>query len=389
MTEPEATQSADVPDSADVSDSPAPPTAKARRPLHVLADLGHPFAWGFLAAVGALVAVSLSGALAALSTVLVWIGAALFIALALDPMVRWLERHRMSRGVSITTVFVGFILLLGGLLALVTPQAVVQIGQFAAAVPDYVASLQNADWFKSAIAATGQQNLYDSVLNQARTWFSNPANLLALGGGALSVGTGVVNGLWGAFIVMVLTLYFLASLSSIQSGIVRITPAYGREQMAGFVKRITEAVGSYVSGMAILAIINAAFAFIVLSLLGVPFAALLAALALAITMIPMVGSLLFLILATAVSLFTSFWAGLIFAVVYLVYQQVEAYVLTPRIMSKAVSIPGPFVVIGAMVGATLLGLLGALVAVPVTASLLMIMSEVFLPRQDAKTVRLE
>jgi len=351
--------------------------------------LGHPFAWGFLAAVGALVAVSLSGALAALSTVLVWIGAALFIALALDPMVRWLERHRMSRGVSITTVFVGFILLLGGLLALVTPQAVVQIGQFAAAVPDYVASLQNADWFKSAIAATGQQNLYDSVLNQARTWFSNPANLLALGGGALSVGTGVVNGLWGAFIVMVLTLYFLASLSSIQSGIVRITPAYGREQMAGFVKRITEAVGSYVSGMAILAIINAAFAFIVLSLLGVPFAALLAALALAITMIPMVGSLLFLILATAVSLFTSFWAGLIFAVVYLVYQQVEAYVLTPRIMSKAVSIPGPFVVIGAMVGATLLGLLGALVAVPVTASLLMIMSEVFLPRQDAKTVRLE
>jgi predicted PurR-regulated permease PerM len=386
------TPSSEITDSDSDSDQVAPPDAALAagdegRRFRVFAELAHPFTWGFLAAVGALVAFSLSGALSSLSTVLVWIGAALFIALALDPMVRWLERHRMSRGMSIAVVFFGFAVAFGGLLALVIPQAIVQIGEFAKAVPGYVTSLQNAEWFKSAIAATGQQHLYDDLLNQARSWLSDPANLLALGGGALSVGTGVINGLWGAFIVVVLTLYFLASLSSIQAGIVRITPAYGRERMTGFIERTAAAVGSYVSGMGILAIINAVFAFIVLTVMGVPFASLLAVLALAITMIPMVGSLLFLILATAVSLFTSFWAGLVFAVAYSIYMQIEAYVLTPRIMNKAVNIPGSFVLIGAMVGATLLGLLGALVAVPVTATLLMILYEVFLPRQDAKTVR--
>jgi predicted PurR-regulated permease PerM len=145
-------------------------------------------------------------------------------------------------------------------------------------------------------------------------------------------------------------------------------------------------VGGYVSGMGILAISNAVMSFILLSLLGQPFAALLAVLALGVTMIPMVGSVLFWLIATTVTLFTSWWAALIFTIVYLIYMQVEAYVMTPRVMNKAVDIPGSLVLIGALVGATLLGLLGALIAVPVTASLLMIVQKVFLPRQDAKTV---
>ena len=139
--------------------------------------------------------------------------------------------------------------------------------------------------------------------------------------------------------------------------------------------------------MAILAFFNAVFSFILLTVLGVPFAALLAFLALLITMIPMVGPALFWILATSVSLFHSWWIGLIFAAVYFAYMQVEAYVMTPRVMTKAVDIPGSLVLIGAMVGGTLLGLLGALVAVPVTASLLMIVNKVYVPRQDEKLVR--
>jgi len=93
---------------------------------------------------------------------------------------------------------------------------------------------------------------------------------------------------------------------------------------------------------------------------------------------------LFWILATVVILFTNPWAALIFAVVYFAYMQVEAYVMTPRVMTKAVDIPGSLVLIGALVGGTLLGLLGALVAVPVTASLLMVLNTVIVPRQDAK-----
>jgi predicted PurR-regulated permease PerM len=347
-------------------------------------DLGHPFAWGFTATVGALVALSLAGAVASLSTVLVSIGAALFIALALDPLVRWLERHGMSRGLSIAVVFVAFAIILGGMLALVLPTAVVQITQFAGAVPGYISNIQNAEWFTNLVAATGQSDIYQTMLNQARAWLSNPANLLAIGGGALAVGTGVVNAVSGTLIVLVLTLYFLASLRTMTDAVIRLASAYSRPQLREITDQIADSVGGYVSGMAILAACNAVFAFILLSILGIPFAALLAFVALLVTMIPMVGSVLFWLIATTVTLFTSWWAALIFAVVYFAYMQVEAYVMTPRVMTKAVEVPGSLVLIGAMVGGTLLGLLGALVAVPVTASLLMIVNKVFVPRQDAK-----
>lgn len=369
-------------DSAPEDAASAPGSVK----LRILAHLSSPFSWGFLAAAGALVAIWLGGALVSLSTVMVWIGAALFIALALDPMVRWLEARRMGRGLAMTVVFLAFVLVLAGLLALVIPTAITQITEFAASVPGYITSLQESEWLQSIINSTGQSSLYDTMFTQARTWLSDPANLFALGGGALSVGTGVVNGISGVLIVMVLTLYFLASLGSIKRAAVVLAPAYARPKLTDFVQRITESVGGYVSGMGLLAMMNALFAFILLSILGVPFASMLALCALAITFIPMVGPTLFWILGTTVTFFNSWVLGLIFAGVYFAYMQVEAYVFTPRVMTKAVDIPGSLVLIGAMVGGTLLGLLGALVAVPVTASLLMIVQEVFLPRQNAKTV---
>ena len=349
----------------------------------LMIDLGHPFGWGFTATVGALVALSLAGAISALSTVLVSIGVALFVALALDPLVRWLESHGMGRGISIGVVFAAFALIIAGVVALVVPTAVVQITAFAQAVPGYVANIQNADWFKNLVALSGSSEMFANLLAQAQAWLSDPANLLAIGGGALAVGTGVVNAISGTLIVLVLTLYFLASLRSMTSALERLAPAHARPQLAEITEQITESVGGYVSGMAILAFCNAVFAFILMLILNVPFAALLAFLALLITMIPMVGPVLFWLLATGVIVFTSPISALIFAAVYFAYMQVEAYVMTPKVMNKAVDIPGSLVLIGALVGGTLLGLLGALVAVPVTASLLMIVNKVFIPRQDA------
>jgi len=361
------------------------PAAAQRAPLRrVMIDLGHPFGWGFTATVGALVALSLAGAISSLSTVLVSIGVALFVALALDPLVRWLEVHGMGRGISIGVVFAGFAVILGGVLALVVPTAVVQITVFAKAVPGYITDMQNADWFKRLVALSGSSDMFSNLLAQAQAWLSNPANLLAIGGGALAVGTGLVNAISGTLIVLVLTLYFLASLRSMTAALERLAPAHARPQLAEITEQITGSVGGYVSGMAILAFCNAVFAFILMLILNVPFAALLAFLALLITMIPMVGPVLFWLLATTVILFSSPVSALIFAAVYFAYMQVEAYVMTPKVMNKAVDIPGSLVLIGALVGGTLLGLLGALVAVPVTASLLMIVNTVFIPRQDAK-----
>jgi predicted PurR-regulated permease PerM len=125
-------------------------------------------------------------------------------------------------------------------------------------------------------------------------------------------------------------------------------------------------------------------AFLLHLFLGLPFPALMGVLAFLITLIPLIGSVLYWITATIIALFTGWVPALIFAIIYLIYMQIEAYLLTPKVMNKAISVPGALVVIGAMVGGTLLGLLGALVAIPVTASILLIIKQVFIPRQDAK-----
>ncbi len=334
---------------------------------------------------GALIALALATSASSLSTVLVSIGVALFVALALDPLVRRLEARGLARGPVIAVVFAGFFLVFALLLALVLPVAITQVGQFAASVPRYLTALRQSEVFTDLANATGQGTFYAGLLAQVQGWLSNPANLLSLAGGALAVGSGVVGALSGSLIVLVLTLYFLASLDSMKQALYSLAPAYGRPKLADLTTQITESVGGYVSGMAILAAANAVFSFVLLSLLGVPFPALMGVLALMVTFIPLVGPVLFWIIASVVTALTSgWWVTLVFAVVYFAYMQVEAYVMTPRVMTRAVDIPGSLVLIGAMVGGTLLGLLGALVAVPVTAALLLIIQQVFVPRQDAR-----
>lgn len=366
---------------ADLAPEPAP---TPRRTLRT--TLSRPLALGFAVTIGALLAIAVAGALDTLSTVLVTIGVALFVAMALEPLVRWLERHKLKRPLAIAVVFTGILLFLGAIVALVAPVAVVQITELVAAFPQFLVDLQNQDWFQQIINASGQGDIYERLLAQARTWLANPSNLATLGGGALAVGSGLIGAISGTLLVLVLTLYFLASMEQMKAAFVRLSPAYSRKQTARVTDQLTESVGSYVSGMAILAVCNAVVSFVLLSILQVPFAALLGAMALVVTMIPMIGSVVQWIISSVVALFTVGLIGLVFVGVYFAYMQVEAYVMTPRVMTKAVSIPGSLVLISAMVGAALLGLLGALIAVPVAASILMIVREIVVPKQDAKLV---
>lgn len=362
------------------------PLVRPARRARVRVELSHPFQWGFAVAFGALTAILLGNAMVSLSTVLVYIGVALFLALSLDPLVRWLEAKGMSRTLSITVVFVGFALVFAGLLAIVVPIAISQVITFAQAVPGYVTTLKEAAWFQNLLVTLGTEAPVDQLLDQLRAFLSNPANLLAIGGGALAVGTGIVTGVTGGMMILILTLYFLASLRGVKKTIYRLAPAYSRPRVAEMTEQITQSVGSYMGGMFLLALANAIFSFILITLIGSPFAALLGFLALFITMIPMVGPVTFWLIASGVLLMSNWVTGLIFVVVYFAYLQVEAYVMTPMIMSKQISIPGSLVIIGALVGGTLLGLLGALVAVPVTAALLMIVDQIVVPKQDGKVV---
>src|SRR5690606_14736740 len=153
-----------------------------------------------------------------------------------------------------------------------------------------------------------------------------------------------------------LTLYFLASLRTMKAAFYRLMPARSRAKVAGLTEQITDSVGGYLIGMVILAACNAILAFLLHLILGLPFPALMGLLAFLITLIPLIGSVLYWVVASSIALFTSPLLALIFAAVYLAYMQLEAYFLTPKVMNKTISIPGSLVVIGALVGGTLLGL---------------------------------
>ncbi|WP_293695086.1 AI-2E family transporter [uncultured Agrococcus sp.] len=344
--------------------------------------LSNPFAFGFLFALGALAAIVLGLAVSNLSTVMISIVLALFAALGLDPLVVMLERRGISRALAIVIVYVSFALIIVGILLLIVPQVVRQIAQFFEDAPGLIADVQRADWF-----AWMQENLGDAMAGsvaQVHDFITNPGNIAAISGGVLQVGATIAQTVSGLVIVLVLSLYFLAALPRMKQSFYRLAPAYSRARVADLTEKITGSIGGYLMGMVILATLNALFVMVLHLALQLPFALLLTVLAFCITLIPLIGSVLFWAIASVLALFTSPVVALAFAIIYLLYMQLEAYWLTPRVMNRTVSVPGSLVVIGALVGGTLLGLLGALVAIPVTASLLLILNEVVIPKQDAK-----
>jgi len=342
-----------------------------------------PFVFGFLVTLGGLAAILLGLALSNLSTVIIYIALALFAALGLDPAVRFLERRGLSRAWGVVIVLFGLIIALGLIIWAIVPVVVAQITSFVKDVPGMIADFQSSDLYATLEDQFGDQ--FESLVGDVQGFLTDPGNIAAIGGGALQVGASIANGISGAVIVLVLIIYFVATLPGIKTAMLRLVPARDRANADIISTQITDSVGGYVMGMVTLAFINAMVVLLLYTVLGLPFPLLLAVVAFLITLIPLVGSVLFWVIGTGIALFgDNIVFALVFAVIYLIYMQFESYFLTPRVMNRAISIPGSLVVIGALVGGTLLGLLGALVAVPVTASILIIIKKIWVPRQDSR-----
>ncbi|NBX24349.1 MAG: AI-2E family transporter, partial [Microbacteriaceae bacterium] len=204
-------------------------------------------------------------------------------------------------------------------------------------------------------------------------------------GGALAVGVSIANGFFGVFVVLILTLYFTASLKTIKQSTYRLVPASNRERFIGLSTQITDGVGKYVIGQILLGLINGVLTFIMLTIVGGHAAIVFAFVAFVMSLVPLVGTVIgSAIIAISQLVLVSPTTALIVAIYYLIYMQVEAYVFSPKIMNKAVQIPGSIVVIAALAGGSLLGILGALVAIPIAASIVLIIKEVVMPMQDKR-----
>jgi predicted PurR-regulated permease PerM len=342
----------------------------------------NPFQLGFIITLGVLAAILFGHMIGQLSTIIMYVVGGLFIALALDPTVSRLERRGMKRPIGISVVFGAFILILGSILALVIPMIANQVGMLMRTAPNYFVDVKNQDWYKFVEGRFGDFIDFSGLLSTAQDFIGKPENWAQVAGGVWQAGIGLANGLTAVIIVLILSLYFLASLQTTKRAFYSIVARSKRSKVIDITEQITASVGGYVNGIVLLALINSVLGFIMMTIVGVPFAGLVAVGVFLLALIPLIGSVIATVLVAAVALFQSPTAALIAAVYYLIYMQIESYLLTPRIMNRVVSVPGALVVIGALAGGTLLGLLGALISIPVTAMVLMIVKQVWVPRQE-------
>ncbi|GAA4665255.1 AI-2E family transporter [Frondihabitans cladoniiphilus] len=346
------------------------------------------FRLGLVGALGVLTALVIGAAIGRLSTVLTYVGIALFLALGLDPVVRFLEKRRIKRGFAITIVMVAVLLAFVGVVFAIVPTIVTQTSTLVGQLASYLQSV-TAQQFVDNLQDLVPKNVFNvqNALESVVSFLTNPSNLVTIFGGVLGVAIAIGNGLAGVLVVLILTLYFMASLDSMKRGLSHLVARSSRTEFVRLSDAISQSVGRYVIGQVALALLNGILSFVVLSIIHAQLPAFFAFLAFIGALIPLVGtvSAAAVIVVAQVALqplSPATWIAL--AVWYLVYMQVEAYVLAPRVMRQAVKVPGVIVIIAALVGGTLLGVLGALIAVPVAAAVLLIIREVVIPRQDRR-----
>ncbi len=347
----------------------------------------NPFRLGLFGGLGVLVAILIGTAVGSLATILTYVGAALFLALGVDPLVSWLEKHGWKRAVAILVVLVGLLGVIAAFVLAIIPVIVDQVGALIEQAPDLIDQLftQNGleTWWNDTIPWMSYADVQKNVLD-----FFND-NLGAITGGVLTTVFGIASGAFGAIIVLILMLYFVGSLGSIKRGLYQLVPATKREKFIDIAEQIMDSVGRYVVGQVGMGLINGILSIIFLTILGwvlgepIEYAALLAFVAGLFSLVPLVGTITGSVIITlAVWAFDGFPAVLVVGIYYLIYMQVEAYVISPNVMNRAVKVPGVVVVVAALAGGTLLGILGALIAIPVAAAILLIVKQVIIPRQN-------
>lgn len=355
----------------------APPPS--RRETTQLSLLRHsPFNIGFFGAFGALVAVFLSQQLLSISSVLVLLVLAMFLAIGLNPTVEWFMKHGMRRGLSVLLVIFVVITVLTLFVVAVAPVISDQIALITKNAPE---------WFETLQRNRQVQSLDDrfDVIHKVQDYVTQGDFGGKVFGGALGVGLAVLSAVANSLIVLVLMVYFLVSLPSIKHSAYTLAPASKRPRVSELGDRIIRSTGAYVAGAFVVAVFAGISTLVFTFLVGLgDYAFALAFIVGLLSLIPVVGAVVSGIIITLLALTVSPTTALIAAVYYIAYQQIESYFIYPRIMRRSVDIPGAVTVIAALLGGSLMGIIGALIAVPVAAALLLLHREVFLTRQDAR-----
>jgi predicted PurR-regulated permease PerM len=292
--------------------------------------------------------------------------------------VEFFMRRGLRRGLSVLLVLVVVLSVLALFVVAVAPVISEQIAQITRNAPGWLDDLQ---------ANRQVQKLDDQydVIAKVREYIQNGDFGQRVFGGALGVGLKVLSALTNSLIVLVLMIYFLASLPSIKHATYSLAPASRRPRVSELGDGIIRSTGAYVAGAFLVALCAGVSTLIFSLVVGLgDYAFALAFVVGLFSLIPIVGAFVSGAIMTLLGLTVSPTVALVALIYYLAYQQFESYVIYPRIMKRSVDLPGSVTVVAALVGGSLMGVLGALLAVPVAAALLLLHREVFLKRQDAR-----
>jgi predicted PurR-regulated permease PerM len=342
-------------------------------------DFTHPFYFGFMVTVGALLALTTLRALASASAVFILIIVSIFLAAGLNPAVMFFQNRGLKRGAAVGAVMASVLLFVGLFIAIAVPPLLDQGNQLLENAPQLIKDLNNNAFINDLNIKYG---VIDSLQTKVDAIIKDGQFAITAFGGVIGVGKAVVSGLVSAITILTLTLYFLASLPQVVEIGLKFVPASRRSRVSKLVNAIISRVGSFVGGQAIIAALAAIFILIMGLIIGMPYAGPLAVIVLVCGFIPLVGHFIGMTIVTLVSLTASVSIAVIALVSYIIYVQIENYVITPRIMKRSLSIPGLVTIIAALLGTSLLGLIGGLLAVPIAAAILLILDEVVFPRAE-------
>ena len=342
-------------------------------------DTTHPFYFGFMVTVGALLALTTLRALASASAVFILIIVSIFLAAGLNPAVMFFQNRGLKRGAAVGAVMACVLIFVAAFIAIAVPPLLDQGNQLLENAPQLIKDLNNNAFINDL---NNKYGVIDSLQTKVDAIIKDGQFAITAFGGVIGVGKAVVSGLVSTITILTLTLYFLASLPQVVEIGLKFVPASRRSRVSKLVNAIISRVGSFVGGQAIIAALAAVFILIMGLIIGMPYAGPLAIIVLVCGFIPLVGHFIGMTIVTLVSLTASVSIAVIALVSYIIYVQIENYVITPRIMKRSLSIPGLVTIIAALLGTSLLGLIGGLLAVPIAAAILLILDEVVFPRVD-------
>ena len=367
------------------ADAPAPAAAAAPAPAPAPATVAAkptltrtpPFAIGLVGGFGVLTAYYLGRTLTNVIDIIVLVTMALVLAAGLNPFVEMLIARGFARRWAVALVALAALALFAGFIIVIAKPLAEQTSSLVHnGVPDGLRKLQE----NSTVQRLDKKY---HLIDKVQKWFADTDTTKTLAGGAFGFGKAVITSVFKAFTILMLTLYFLGSMPNMVSGGLKLVPRSRRVRAADLTERVLNRVGGYVSGALVVSTCIIVASWIAMEIMSVKFALPLALLVGLTDLIPIIGATFGAFVAcTVILLLDSPFKALAALIFFILYQQLENYLVYPRVMSRTVDLPPAVAVIAALAGYALLGVSGALLFIPLTAGLLVIVRQVVLPAQD-------